>query len=48
MSHKVIVMQQGDVVESGLAADIFDRPQHAYTQQLLEAAFDLEQAPRAL
>ena len=44
MSHKVIVMRQGDVVESGLADEIFEHPQHAYTQQLLGAAFDLEQA----
>jgi len=43
MSHQVIVMQQGDVVESGLANIIFERPQHPYTRQLLTAAFDLEQ-----
>jgi len=40
MSHKVIVMRAGDVVEMGSAEDVFDRPQHAYTQTLLAAALD--------
>ncbi|MGI3169354.1 ABC transporter ATP-binding protein [Pseudooceanicola sp. C21-150M6] len=38
MSHRVMVMKQGDVVETGTAAQIFDAPQHPYTQQLLSAA----------
>lgn len=38
MSHRVMVMKQGDVVESGTAEQIFDAPQHPYTQQLLAAA----------
>ncbi|UTS81817.1 putative ABC transporter ATP-binding protein YejF [Phaeobacter piscinae] len=38
MSHKMIVMKQGDVVEAGLAADLFNNPSDPYTQQLLAAA----------
>jgi microcin C transport system ATP-binding protein len=38
MSHKVMVMQRGDVVEAGTVDDIFDRPQHEYTRTLLAAA----------
>ena len=41
MSHKVIVMKQGDVVEYGTAQEIFDAPQTAYTRALLAAAFDV-------
>lgn len=33
----VVVMQAGRVIETGLAADVFTRPQHPYTQQLLTA-----------
>jgi peptide/nickel transport system ATP-binding protein len=35
---RVAVMRQGEVVEYGLAAEIFARPQHAYTRELFEAA----------
>jgi len=38
MSHQVMVMQQGKVIEQGSAHNIFTRPQQAYTQQLLAAA----------
>ena len=38
LSHKVIVMKDGDIVEHGESSQIFDNPQHAYTQTLLEAA----------
>ena len=38
LSHKVIVMKDGDIVEHGLSAQIFDNPQHAYTKTLLAAA----------
>jgi len=37
MSHKVLVMQQGDVVEQGSADDLFERPQAEYTRTLLQA-----------
>ncbi|MCO4839918.1 MAG: ABC transporter ATP-binding protein [Rhodobacteraceae bacterium] len=37
MSHKVIVMKQGDVVEQGTAEDLFENPQTEYTRQLLQA-----------
>ncbi|MBK1695937.1 ABC transporter ATP-binding protein [Rhodovibrio salinarum] len=42
LADDVIVMKDGQVVEQGPAADIFDRPQAAYTQALMKAAFELE------
>lgn len=44
LSHKVMVMRQGDVVEEGEASAIFDAPQHDYTRSLMKAAFDGEVA----
>mgnify|MGYP000293938115 CR=1 FL=1 len=37
MSDKIMVMQQGRVVESGLREDIIANPQHEYTKELLAA-----------
>jgi microcin C transport system ATP-binding protein len=39
LSHQLMVVRQGQVVEQGDAQAIFAAPQHSYTQQLLEAAF---------
>lgn len=39
LSHQMIVVKQGKVVEQGTAEAIFASPQHPYTQQLLESAF---------
>ncbi|MGR3713344.1 MAG: ABC transporter ATP-binding protein [Shimia sp.] len=38
MSHKIMVMKAGDVVESGEARALFDNPQTEYTRELLAAA----------
>jgi ABC-type microcin C transport system duplicated ATPase subunit YejF len=38
MSHKVMVMKQGDVVEYGDAETLFERPQTEYTKALMKAA----------
>ena len=37
MAERVYVMNDGAVVEEGVTEDIFERPQHAYTQHLLAA-----------
>ncbi len=42
LSHKVIVMKRGDVVEQGDAAQIFDNPQTDYTRELMAAAFEVK------
>jgi microcin C transport system ATP-binding protein len=39
LSHKVIVMKQGDIVEAGTNAEIFRNPRTAYTRELMAAAF---------
>ncbi|MDP5350221.1 MAG: ABC transporter ATP-binding protein [Paracoccaceae bacterium] len=41
MSHKMIVMKQGDVVEAGEAQELFANPRTEYARTLLAAALDL-------
>jgi microcin C transport system ATP-binding protein len=41
MSHDVIVMRNGLVVEQGPAEQVIDAPQEAYTKALMAAAFEL-------
>ena len=38
MSHKVIVMRNGDVIEMGTAEDLFENAQTDYTRELIAAA----------
>ena len=44
LSHRVVVMQNGKVVEEGPAEAIFAEPREAYTQALLAAALNLDTA----
>ena len=37
MANRIAVMTQGEIVEAGPAAAVFERPQHAYTRRLLAA-----------
>ncbi len=45
MSHHVVVMRGGHVVEQGASAELFARPRDPYTHALFAAAFELEVAP---
>ena len=40
LSHKVMVMKRGDVVEAGDVDAVFDAPRTEYTRELMAAAFD--------
>ena len=42
LSHYVMVMRAGKVVEQGTVPNIFDSPEHDYTKTLMAAALDLE------
>ena len=42
VSHDIIVMKAGKVVEFGPASQILDAPKQPYTQALMAAAFDLK------
>jgi len=39
MSHRLIVIKNGDIVESGACENILSSPSHDYTKQLVAAAF---------
>lgn len=40
--NRVAVMNRGEIIEQGDVHDIFARPQHEFTKQLVEHTFDLE------
>jgi len=42
LSHEVIVLRRGRVVEQGTAERLFAAPAEAYTRALMAAAFDIE------
>jgi len=46
LSHYIIVMKDGHVVEQGPAAQIFGKPKENYTKALLTAALNLEPVSR--
>jgi peptide/nickel transport system ATP-binding protein len=46
VSDRVVVMYLGRVVESGPAAELFERPSHPYTQALLAEVPRLERRGR--
>ena len=42
MSHHIIVLRDGKVVEQGPAGDVFARPRNPYTRALFDAAFEIK------
>jgi ABC-type microcin C transport system duplicated ATPase subunit YejF len=44
MSDRIAVMFKGEIVEMGTADQVCDDPQHPYTQKLLSAVPDIDQA----
>jgi microcin C transport system ATP-binding protein len=42
MSHQVLVMREGRLVEQGSAQQIFENPREPYTRALVNAAISLE------
>lgn len=42
MSHSILVMKDGKVIEHGPAQSVFDNPQETYTQTLFDAAMNLK------
>jgi len=45
IADRIIVMQNGEIVEAGTAAELLAAPKHPYTRRLLAAVPDLSPAP---
>ncbi|SDW63409.1 ABC transporter ATP-binding protein [Marinobacter mobilis] len=45
LSHKLLVLRRGEIVEYGDASSVFARPQSDYTRELLTAAFFYQNPP---
>jgi microcin C transport system ATP-binding protein len=45
MAHEILVMKDGEIVESGATERVMDAPEHPYTRALMAAAFDLAAVP---
>jgi peptide/nickel transport system ATP-binding protein len=43
VSHRIAVIEAGRIVESGTVDQVFDNPQHPYTQRLLSSVPRLPQ-----
>ncbi len=41
LAHRLLVMQHGRVIESGLTDQVLDDPHHAYTQLLVSSVLQL-------
>ena len=46
LAHEVMVMRDGNIVEHGTTAHIFEAPKTDYTKALMAAAFDLATTPQ--
>ena len=40
---RVIVLYQGEIAETGTTADVFERPEHPYTKELLRNNMDVHE-----
>ncbi|MEV4619165.1 ATP-binding cassette domain-containing protein [Asanoa sp. NPDC049573] len=47
IADRVAVMRRGEIVETAGVDEVFEAPKHAYTQELLDAALDIEVADPA-
>ena len=44
MSHRIVVMQGGQIVEQGATKEVFAQPRQEYTRELINAAFETDQS----
>jgi microcin C transport system ATP-binding protein len=45
LAHEILVMKDGEIVESGSTDKVMTAPEHPYTKALMAAAFELAAIP---